>query len=32
MDVIETRLQSLAWDESRRYLLTALTVTGVKVA
>ena len=32
MDVIETRLQSLAWDESRRYLPTALAVTGVKVA
>jgi len=32
MDVIETGLQSLAWDKSRRDLLTALAVTGVKVA
>jgi len=31
-DVIKTRLQSLAWDQSRRHLLTALTMTGVKVA
>jgi len=32
MNVIETRLQSLAWDKSRRYLLTASTGTGIKAA
>ena len=32
MDVTETRLHRLAWDEARQCLLTARVVTGMKTA